>query len=110
MEEWHRRRILGEDFHVGWQVAKARSNLAKHGVGFAEAASVLDDPHLCTEEQFAGDEGREKLIGRSNAGRLLAVAVFIGFANEAEGTEKMGFVRVISARRATPAERALYHG
>jgi uncharacterized DUF497 family protein len=53
-------------------------------------------------------EARDKLIGRSSAGRLLAVAVFIVAAGVEEGAEEMGFIRIIGARAATPIEEALY--
>ncbi len=60
---------------VAWDPAKARSDLAKHGVSFAQAATVLLDPmaltvfdsrHSQTEERWftLGCAGDEKLFGR----------------------------------------------
>jgi uncharacterized DUF497 family protein len=34
-----------------WDVAKAESNLEKHGVGFAEAMTVFGDPRKYESEQ-----------------------------------------------------------
>jgi len=73
MEHWECRLVQGEAFNVGWQIAKAQRNLRKHAVDFAEAASVLDDPTARSEPQVEAGEEREKLIGRSDAGRLLAL-------------------------------------
>jgi uncharacterized DUF497 family protein len=108
MEHWQRRLVLGEPFNIGWQVAKALRNRRKHGVEFAEAVSVLDDPSARSEPFVEGGEQREKLIGRSSAGRLLAVAVLIVVPIADEEAEDMGFIRIISARAATPTEAALY--
>ena len=108
MEYWERRIVADEQFHVGWQLGKAAGNLRKHLVSFAEAITVLDDPWVRSEPQIVAGEQREKLIGRSNAGRLLAVAVFIQAPGDDEGAEALGFIRVMSARRATPNEEALY--
>lgn len=59
---------------VTWDAAKAQSNLAKHGVSFAQAATVLADPlaltvfdaaHSETEERWftLGDVKRRKAAG-----------------------------------------------
>ena len=108
MEHWERRLILGEAFNVGWQLQKALRNRRKHGVDFTEAATILDDPAAKSEPQIEAGEEREKLIGRSSAGRLLAVAVIVVVAGGDAGAEDIGFIRVVSARRATPTEEALY--
>lgn len=109
MEHWEIRAVLGERFNVGWQLSKADKNIRKHvGIGFREAMTVLDDDHAINEEQAEDGEAREKLVGRSNAGRLLAVVVSIHWPSAEEGAEEMGFIRIVSARLATPAERSLY--
>lgn len=36
------------DLDITWDVAKAESNIAKHGVTFARAATVLLDPPALT--------------------------------------------------------------
>ena len=79
--------------------AKAAANLRKHGVSFADAEGVLDDPLAVTvEDPDAEGEPRLVTVGLGNAGELL-VAVW---------TERDGACRLISARRATRKERKHY--
>jgi uncharacterized protein len=82
-----------------WHEAKAISNAQKHGVTFAEAQTVFDDPlaAIFPDDDHA-DEAREIIIGWS-AQQLLLVVSFIAHSET---------VRIISARRATPHERADY--
>ena len=108
MEHWERRLVLDEAFNVGWQVAKALQSSCKHGVDFIEAISVLDDPSARSEPHVEAGEEREKLIGRSRDGRLLAAAAFISLPGDADAAEDIEFIRIISAREATATERALY--
>ena len=80
-----------------WDPRKARANLLKHRVSFAEAASVFSDPlaRIFEDEFHSADEPREIILGHSRARRLLLVCF----------TEwKIGRVRIISARRATRKE------
>lgn len=83
-----------------WDVAKATSNLAKHGVSFPEAMGVFGDPLEVTISDPVHSRGESRFlsIGISKAGRLLVVAY----------TERQGRIRVISAREATPKERRHY--
>lgn len=81
-----------------WDDAKARSNRAKHGVSFSEAATVFSDP-LALFVEDVGHAERMILIGMSTSNRLL-LTVFID--QNADG------VRIISARRATAHERQRY--
>jgi hypothetical protein len=80
-----------------WDPRKARTNLLKHGVSFAEATSVFSDPmaRIFEDEFHSADEPREIILGHSRARRLLLVCF-----TEAE-THR---VRIISARRATRQE------
>lgn len=80
-----------------WDPRKARTNLAKHGVRFAEAATVFDDPLAQTIRETANSQGEDRFltIGRAGSGRLLAVA------HSYRGDR----IRVISARPATQRER-----
>ena len=83
-----------------WDVAKAAENLRKHGVTFEEASSVFGDWAALTEldlDQSVG-ETRYITLGESSARRLLVLI----------HTESLERIRVISARRATPAERRRY--
>ena len=84
-----------------WDARKAAANLAKHAVGFIEAISVFADPlaRLEDDDRHSVSEVRLVLLGRSNSGRVLAVM----FTDR--GDER---IRLISARKATRAERRQY--
>jgi uncharacterized protein len=83
-----------------WDSAKAADNLAKHGVSFEEAATVLRDPLSQTGQDPEHSVGEERLItfGVSTSGRLLVVAHL----------ERGDTIRIISARPATTSERIIY--
>lgn len=83
-----------------WNDAKARSNETKHGISFSEAWTVFDDPLAFTipDPDHSDDEARELTIGMSSTQRLLVVA-FTAIGQR---------IRIISARRATSAERKRY--
>ena len=71
---------------------KAAVNLKKHGVSFADAEGVLEDPFALTvPDPDAEGEERFITIGLGNAGELLVVVY----------TERDGEYRIISARRPT---------
>jgi uncharacterized protein len=88
---------LGTTFR--WDESKATENQGKHGVSFEEATTVFDDPLLRIQDASRNQEQRDLVIGFSSAGRLLTV-VHIEFEDE--------FIRIISARAASPAEEAFY--
>ncbi len=78
---------------------KAAANFKKHGVYFADAESVLEDPLALTVEDLdASGERRFVSIGLGSAGELLVVVY----------TERADAYRLISARRATRKERKQY--
>jgi uncharacterized DUF497 family protein len=83
-----------------WDPDKAASNLARHGVGFAEAATVFGDPLELTipDPDHSKGEARFLSLGLSIGSRLLVVAY----------TEREGKIRIISAREASPQERRSY--
>ena len=85
-----------------WDETKARSNEAKHGVSFAEASSAFyDDNGLVIDDpEHSEDEARFVLLGLSTAVRL--VVVVHCFRDEEH------VIRIISARKATPAESRQY--
>lgn len=90
---------------VIWDAAKAHNNIAKHGVTFAQAATVLLDPLAVTVFDAAHSEHEERwfTLGLSSDGKLLAVA------HTYQTTETgRGRARIISARRATRREREQY--
>lgn len=83
-----------------WDPRKAEHNRKNHGVDFAEAATVFDDPLSITypDPDHSRYEERFIIIGMSNLGRLLIVA----HMDRADAT------RIISARSVTNRERKLY--
>lgn len=83
---------------IEWDPQKARSNLQKHGVSFADAVSALEDEYALTIEDDHPEERRLITLGMDASGRLLVV-VFV-YRGET--------VRLISARRATSRERKEY--
>jgi len=52
-----------------WDQRKARSNLRKHRVSFADAVSVFGNPpaRIFPDEEHSGEEAREIIIGHSSA-------------------------------------------
>jgi uncharacterized DUF497 family protein len=83
-----------------WDEVKAESNYQKHAVTFIEAASAISDANAVTlhDALHSEDEDRFIDIGRSSLGRII-VTVY---------TERHDCIRIISARKATPAERRQY--
>ena len=83
-----------------WDSRKARSNLAKHGVGFQEASTIFGDPLSLTipDPEHSLSEGRYITVGRAFSGKLLVVV----------HTERGDNIRIISARRASRRERKFY--
>jgi uncharacterized DUF497 family protein len=83
-----------------WDDDKAAANQKKHGVSFAEAQTVFDNPLavIFADEAHSDSEAREIIIGHSARNRLLLVCF----------TERTDSVRIISARRATAKERSDY--
>ena len=83
-----------------WDPDKARENLTKHGVDFAEASTVFGDPLEVTisDPEHSEGEARFLSLGLSGANRLLVVAY----------TERDGKIRIIHARVAGPKERRSY--
>jgi uncharacterized DUF497 family protein len=61
---------------VAWDPVKALSNLAKHGVSFAQAATVLLDPLALTVFDAAHSQEEERwfTLGATTEGKLLAVS------------------------------------
>ncbi|MEW6706267.1 MAG: BrnT family toxin [Pseudomonadota bacterium] len=95
----------GLQLELAWDPAKAASNVLKHGVTFAQAATVLSDPLALTVFDEAHSEFEERwfTLGLSSEGKLLAVA----HTYTATGASSAR-VRIISAREATKAERRQY--
>jgi uncharacterized protein len=87
------------DMECEWDPAKAKANLATHGIHFADAVSALrDDLGLTIRDPYSEDEERWITLGVDALGRLLVVIC----------TWRGERVRLISARLATPHERQQY--
>jgi hypothetical protein len=97
--------MSGSRLDIAWDPARGQANLAKHGVSFAQAATVLTDPLALTvlDAAHSRDEERWFTLGTSSDGRLLAVA----HTFQHTGPDS-ALVRLISAREATRQERRRY--
>jgi uncharacterized DUF497 family protein len=82
-----------------WDPGKAKLNLRKHGVRFADAVAVLEDEvALTVRDPFSEQEERWITLGKDAFDRLLIVVY----------TWRGERIRLISARRATARERRQY--
>lgn len=99
MESAPQVKLVIDEASFTWDEAKTKVNQAKHGVHFEEAATVLLDPLAVDEEQDGpAGERRTRTTGWSQFPRILLVV----------HTERGATTRLISARRATAAERRAY--
>jgi uncharacterized DUF497 family protein len=91
-----------DELRVEWNPAKARLNQRKHGVAFEEAQTVFadEDALLLADPAHSAVEDRFYLLGLN--ARLRVLVVIHCYRSED------GVVRLISARKATPSERAQY--
>ena len=87
-----------------WDAPKAAANLKKHQVSFDEAKSVFYDEFAVQffDDEHSPDEDRFLMLGMSSGAKLLIVCHC-----EREHGE---VIRIISARKATKRESALYQG
>jgi uncharacterized protein len=81
-----------------WDPDKAKANRKKHGVDFADAVAVLEDPYALTRDDPHHREERFVTLGLDALGRLVAVS----------WTYRQDDIRIISARRATRSEARSY--
>ena len=87
-----------------WVPAKAESNRRKHHVTFETAARVFADPFALTEQdRVEGGEYRWQTIGSIEG--LVVLLVAHTLIDQKDGVD---IVQIISARRATRAERLRY--
>lgn len=84
-----------------WDSAKAGANLSKHGVSFELACEAFFDPFLKVITAPGSDEPRDAIVGYTESQSLLFVVHIVRHEET---------IRIISARRATAAERRLYEG
>jgi uncharacterized protein len=94
------RRIIME-YRFEWDEEKNRINQMKHGVSFEEAVIVFSDNKRVEifDLKHSLFEERWKIYGLSGL-KVLAVSF----------TERRGFIRLISARKATKTEEEVYYG
>jgi uncharacterized DUF497 family protein len=87
---------------IEWDNKKALENLLKHHISFETAQYVFSDPERLERydhsENNASGEARWQTVGK--IGDVLLVVY----------TEREANKRLITARRATKAERKSYHG
>ena len=83
-----------------WDASKAEENVTTHGVRFDEGLTVFANPlaRIFDDPDHSDTERRELIIGHSARHRLVLVAY----------TERLGRIRIISARLATRQERNDY--
>ena len=83
-----------------WNPAKAKENLRKHGVDFADAVFALEDENALTIEDPDHNERRFKTLGM---GPFLNI-LFIVHCELSEDR-----IRIISARKADKKETKYYY-
>ena len=85
-----------------WDPRKAKSNEKKHGISFPEASTAFYDENglVIEDPEHSEDEARFILLGLSAALRLVVVVHCFRDTDDV--------IRIISARKATPAESQDY--
>jgi uncharacterized protein len=83
-----------------WDARKNRHNRRKHGISFDTAMRVFDDPfHVTVQDREVEGEQRWQTIGMVGQALLLVAHTV---------DEEVNVIRMISARKATRAERRIY--
>lgn len=88
-----------------WDENKNRSNVGRHHLSFETAALVFDDPNILSVLDQRFDYGEERWISIGMAAGLLVLTVAHTARENDDGEE---IIRIISARKATKAERERY--
>lgn len=85
-----------------WDDEKEKINIIKHGIDFTTAARVFDDENRLEryDSEHSEYEDRYITIGLINGVAYLVMVVY---------TERGEAIRLISARKATNAERRAYY-
>jgi len=87
--------FLFEEFE--WDSAKRKANLEKHGIDFADAARIFQEPFLVRPSP------------RSDEERFVAIGTVDGHVIAVIFTVRGQTCRLISARRARKNEKDIYH-
>jgi uncharacterized DUF497 family protein len=82
-----------------WDENKRRVNVAKHGIDFADAKDVFDDPSSCSYQSHQSYEEERRYV---TVGRAKGVLMAVIFTRRGEA------IRIISARVARQNERKMY--
>jgi uncharacterized DUF497 family protein len=82
-----------------WDDAKNAANLVKHGIRFEEAATIFEGPVVTAPDQSPVEEARERSYGLINGITVICVV----------HTDRGEATRIISARKATKAEREFFN-
>jgi uncharacterized DUF497 family protein len=83
-----------------WDPEKAKKNLWKHGIRFADVEPVFEDERAIETDDHSSGEERTVIVGMDALARIVVV-VFVKGEDE---------FRILSARKAEPRERRLYNG
>jgi uncharacterized DUF497 family protein len=87
-----------------WDEKKNRTNRRKHGVSFETAARIFEDPNVVSyPDRWIDEEDRWHAIGSAGG---IAILLVVHRSEEQNGEEE---IRIISARKASRCERALYY-
>ena len=86
-----------------WDDEKDRKNIAKHGISFRTAILVFKDHNRLEkyDDVHSLDEDRFLTIGEIGGTFMVVTVVY---------TDRPEAIRIISARRATKAEKEEYYG
>jgi uncharacterized protein len=76
---------------------KSQANLVKHGIDFAQAQQLWDDPRMIEVQARSTDEPRSIVIAKLQ-GKMWSAVI----------TVRSDCIRIISVRRSRPAEVTLY--
>ena len=83
-----------------WDNNKNDTNLAKHGIDFNLACEIFSDPYAIVQyNRKIDNEVRDQIIGKINNEIIILFVVF---------TKRKNTIRIISARKASKQERAIY--
>jgi uncharacterized DUF497 family protein len=90
-----------------WDETKAALNLRKHGISFADAALVFDDPLVFSrQDRIENGEQRWQSIGM--VGTTLLLVAHTTRLEESDAGETVEVIRIISARQLDRKERRFY--
>jgi len=92
-------------FQFEWDEAKADANARKHGVTFELASTVFHDPLLLTVADPEHSDAEERWFSIGCASNGVALSVFYLWS---DADPAAIVIRLISARRSTPAESRRY--